>query len=207
VTRHKSQVSARALKGNKPLGVAHRCTPDLLNLCFEDSFTLEPGVVILKARRPVFDEGARAHPVPWPGLDAIAINLDVYQRASVLLEGEQNLILPHEGSEQHATPCTPHPFTFSPSSDTCARGTAPGEGTAPVRRAAKRHLEALTPPHLCEDPPAEAGGVGVGPVHAAGKVGVKAIECAVVDAHELGGALLDVDTVADAVHDIKYYKF
>jgi hypothetical protein len=174
--------------------VARGPPPDPSDPCIQSPIALELGIVVPKARRPVFDEGARVRPIPWPGPDAIAIDLDVYQRALVLLEGEQNLILPCEGSEQHAAPCTPHPFTFSPSSNTCVCGTAPGKGTAPMRRAAECHLEALTLPHLCEDPPAEAGGVGLGPVHAAGKAGAKAIECAVIDAHEPGGVSLDVDT-------------
>ena len=193
-TRHESLASARALEGMEHLGVAHGPPPDPSDPRIQSPIALELGIVVLKARRPVFDEGARVRPVPWPSPDAIAIDLDFYQRASVLLEGEQNLILPREGSEQHAAPCTPHPFTFSPSLDTCARGIVPGEGAAPVRRAAEPHLEALTPPHLCEDPLAEAGGVGLGPVHAAGKAGTKAIECAVIDAHKPGGASLDADT-------------
>ena len=57
------------------------------------------------------------------------------------------------------------------------------------------------PPHLCEDPPDEAGGVGLGPVHAAGKEGAKAVECTVVDAHEPGGALLDTNAVPATTED------
>jgi hypothetical protein len=193
-TQHESLVSARALKGMEHLGVAHGPPPDPSNPRIQSPIALELGIVVLKVRRPVFNEGARACPIPWPSPDAIAIDLDFYQRVSVLLEGEQNLILPHEGSEQHAAPYTPHPFTFSPSLDTCTRGIVPGEGAAPVRCAAKRHLEDLTPPHLCEDPLAKAGGVGLGPVHAAGKVGAKAIERIVVDSHEPGGVSLDADT-------------
>jgi hypothetical protein len=69
-------------------------------------------------------------PVLWPRLNANTTDLDVYQRVSVLLEGEQNKFLPGEGSKQHAAPCTPYPFLFSPSLDTCACGTAPGKGAA-----------------------------------------------------------------------------
>ena len=43
-------------------------------------------------------------------------------------------------------------------------------------------------------PPDEAGGVGLGPVHAAGKAGTKTVERAVIDAHDPGGASLDVST-------------
>jgi len=96
----------------------------------------------------------------------------------------------------------PHPFTFLLSSDICAHGTAPGEGVAPpVRCAADPQLEALMPPHLCEDPPDEAGGVGLGPVHAAGKGGAKAVKCTVVDVHEPGGALLDMNAVPATTED------
>jgi hypothetical protein len=42
--------------------------------------------------------------------------------------------------------------------------------------AANPHFEVLNLPGLCEDPPDEAGGVGLGPVHACGKVGTKAID-------------------------------
>ena len=51
----------------------------------------------------------------------------------------------------------------------------------------------MKPPGLCEDPPDEAGGVGLEPVHAAWKVGSKAIECAPIEAHEPGGASLDTN--------------
>jgi hypothetical protein len=97
------------------------------------------------------------------------------------------------GSKQYATPCTPHTFHFSPSLDTCARGTAPGEGAAPVR-AVDPHLEVLKPSGLREDPLEEPGGVGLGPVHAAGKAGTETIERAVIDAHEPGVASLDANT-------------
>jgi hypothetical protein len=192
-TRHESLASARALEGIEHLGVAHGPPPDPSDPRIQSPIALELGIVILKARRPVSDEGARARPVPWPGPDANTTDLDVYQRASVLLEGEQNKFLPCEGSEQHAAPCTPHPHPFSPLRNACARGIAPGEGAAPVRRAADPHLEALTPPHLCEDPPDEAGGVGLGPVHAAGKAGAVTLDRVVVDAHGPGGASLDAD--------------
>jgi hypothetical protein len=57
------------------------------------------------------------------------------------------------------------------------------------------------PPHLCEDPPEEAGGVGLGPVYAARKEGAKAIKCMVIDAHEPGGALLDTNAVRATTED------
>jgi len=80
----------------------HGHPPDLLDLWFEDPITLEAGVFVQKAQKPVFIEGEHVCPDPWPGLGAITTNLDIYSRASVLLEGEQNKILPGVGSEQHA---------------------------------------------------------------------------------------------------------
>ena len=61
-------MSAQALEGNKPLGVAHRHTPDLPDLHFEGPITLELGVIVLKAQRPIFIEGEHTCPDPWPGL-------------------------------------------------------------------------------------------------------------------------------------------
>ena len=39
--------------------------------------------------------------------------MDIYTKASVLLEGEQCYALLFEGSEQYATPCTPQLFSLS----------------------------------------------------------------------------------------------
>jgi len=55
------------------------------------------------------------------------------------------------------------------------------------------HLEVPELPGLCKDPPAELGGVGLGPVHAAGNVGAGVIEHMVFDAHEPGEASLDTN--------------
>jgi hypothetical protein len=52
----------------------------------------------------------------------------------------------------------------------------------------------LKPSGLREDPLEEPGGVGLGPVHAAGKAGTETIERAVIDAHEPGVASLDANT-------------
>ncbi len=115
---------------------------------------------------------------------------------SVLLEGEQNKFLPCLGSEQHAAPCTPHTFHFSPSPDTHAWGTAPGEGAAPIRCAADPHLEVLKLPNPNKGLLHEAGGACLGstrPVHTARKAGSKAIKCVTIEAHEPGGASLDVN--------------
>jgi hypothetical protein len=46
---------------------------------------------------------------------------------------------------------------------------------------------------LCEDPLEDPGGVGLGPVHAAGKVSAEALECVAIDVHEPGGASLDAN--------------
>jgi len=176
VTQHKSQALAWALEGSKPLGEAHGHPPDLLDLCFEDSITLELDFVV--RRRGGLSSSRGNACVPIRGLAQV---LSPSIRTSCV------------GSEQNAAPYAPHTFHFSPSLDTCARGTAPGKGAAPVRHAADPYLEALTPPHLCEDSPDEAGGVGLGPIHAAGKAGTKAVERVVIDAHEPGGASLDVN--------------
>ena len=165
-----------ALEGEEPLGEVHRHPPNLLDLHFEDPIALEPDIVIPKARKPVFNKGAHTHPNPWPSLGANTTDLDVYQRASVLLEGEQNLFLPCVGSEQYAAQPAPQiifPILLSLDTRTCS--IVPGEGTTPVQRTTNLHLEVLKPPCLCEDPPDEAGGVGLGPVHMAGKVGAKVI--------------------------------
>ncbi len=160
---------------------------------------LEPDTAIPKAQRPVFNEGAHVRPDRWPGPGAITTNLDVYPRVLVLLKGEQNKFLPCLGSEQHAAPYTPHIFHFSPLPDTCAQGAAPSEGAASIRCTADPHLEVLKPPNPNEGPLHEAGGAclgSTGPVHTAGKAGSKAIECATVEVHEPGGALLDVNTAS-----------
>ena len=66
-----------------------------------------------QAQRPVTDEGTCACPDPCPYLGIITTDSDVYTKASVLLEGEQNYALPFEGSEQYAAPCTPQSFSLS----------------------------------------------------------------------------------------------
>ncbi len=56
------------------------------------------------------------------------------------------------------------------------------------------HLEVLKPPDWNDPPLEEPGGVFLGPVHVAEKVGVEASERARVDTHEPGGASLDANT-------------
>jgi len=151
---------------------------------------------LMKAGRPAFDETARARTDPLPSPGAAATDLDAYTRASVLLEGEQNIKLPFVGCEQYATPCAPQPFSFSPfilpSLETAARNTTPGEGATLVPRAAPC-LEVLKPPEWKEPPLEEPGGVFSRPVHVAEKVGAEPIKREVIDAYDPGGALLDAN--------------
>jgi len=129
------------LRGTAPLGEVHEPPPDSPNSFTQSSVTLELGIIVLKVWRPVVNKGTHAHPNPWPSPGATTIDLDTYSKASVLLEGEHNLTLPCIGSEQHAPPCTPHSFPFSPLLNTHAHSTAPGEGTASIRHAADPHLK------------------------------------------------------------------
>ena len=108
-TWHKSPLSARTLRGTAPLGKMHGRPPDLFDLRSEDSIVLEQDVVVPKAQKPVFVEGECARPDPWPGLDTITTDLDVCSRASVLLEGEQNKILPMWGASSMSPN---HPLKF-----------------------------------------------------------------------------------------------
>jgi hypothetical protein len=137
-TWHKSQLLAWALGGNKPSGEVHGYPLDLLDPYFGAPVEGEPDIAALKARRPVFNESARAHTDPFPSLGAAATELDVCIMASVLLEGEQNNNLPSVGSEQHAAQTAPQIFLFLPSLDTRARSITPGERAAPLQCANPR---------------------------------------------------------------------
>ncbi len=193
VTWHKSLVLACTLRGTAPLGGAHGHPPDLLDLWFKDPITLEAGVVIQKAQKPVFIEAEHVHLDLWPSLGASTTYSDVYSRASVLLEGEQNKILPGVGSEQHATqPAPQNPFPFLLSLDTPTHGIMPSKGATPVQCAVKPCLKALKLSSLCEGPLDEPGGVGLGHAYIARKVGVKAVKHVIVDVHKPKGASLDV---------------
>ena len=109
-TWHKSQVSAWALEDNKPLGVAHRHTPNLPNLRFEGPIILELGVIVLKAQRPVFVEGERTHPDPWPGPGASTTDFGCpFNGISTARGGaKQNIPLCGEGAA--CCPLYPSPF-------------------------------------------------------------------------------------------------
>ncbi len=186
-------MSACTLRGTATLGGVHGHPPNLLNLQFEDPITLEAGVIVQKAQKPVFIKVECAHPDPWPSLGASTTYLDIYSRVSVLLKGEQNKILPGVGSEQHATqPAPQNPFPFPPLLNTPAHSIMPGKGTTLIQCTIKPCLEALKLSSLCKGPLDEAGGVGLGPAHAARKAGAKAVKHAIVNTHKPGGASLDV---------------
>jgi hypothetical protein len=195
---HVSQGPAQAFEGDKPFGVVLGYPPDLLDSYFEDLVEGEPNIVALKAGGPAFVECARTHPNPLPGPGAAAVDSDAYTKASVLLQGEQNIKLPFVGCEQYAAPCAPQPISFLPSPlllpslDTHARSIAPGECIASVQRA-DPHLEVLKPSDWNDPPLEEPGGVFLGPVHMAEKAGAEASERAQVDAHKPGGASLDAN--------------
>jgi len=73
-----SPVLVRAPEGKMPVGEAHGRPPDLANLSALGSTVWEPEpddpkahVRVHQARRPVFDEGARMRPDPWPNLGVL----------------------------------------------------------------------------------------------------------------------------------------
>ena len=118
--------------GNKSSEEVHGYPLDLLDLYFEAPVEGEPNIAALKAWRPIFDESVHVHPTPLPGPDATTNNFDAYTRALVLLKGEQNSILPCEGCEQHAAPCTPQNFLLPLSLDACMCGIVPGESVTSI---------------------------------------------------------------------------
>ena len=195
-TWHESQLPAWALGGNKSSGEVHGYPLDLLDPYFKAPVEGEPDIAMSKAQRPAFDETARTRTDCLPGPGAATTNLDAYTKASVLLEGEQNTNIPCIGCEQYATPCAPHPLSFSPfipaSLKTAAHDTAPGEGATLVPCTALC-LEVLKPPEWKESPPVEPGGVLPGPVHVAEKVCAETLECAVADACRPGEVSLDTN--------------
>ncbi len=77
--------------------------------------------------------------------------------------------------------------------NTYVPGITPGEGAAPILCATEPYLEALKSPGSYEDPLDEAGWVGLGPVHTAGKAGAKAVKCMTVEVIEPKGASLDMN--------------
>jgi len=146
---------------------------------------------------------------PWPSAGSEIENSDACTRASVLLEGEQKSSLPSEGSEQHATPCTPQlsplPVLLLPP-ETLAHKIPRGEGTAPIRHATNEcHLEVLKPPDIVIEDLGEAGGVPLAPSDAPQlPEGPECLGlvCVAIGKQELGGALAAMSVVimnADAV--------
>jgi hypothetical protein len=119
---------------------------------------------------------------PWPGLGAAANDLNTYTRASVLLKGEQNSVLPCKGCEQHAAPYTPQNFLLPSSLDAHMCGIMPDP-----------HLEVLKLPNWNNPPLEEPERVFLRPIHMDKKAGAEASECVQVDVHELGGASLDAN--------------
>jgi hypothetical protein len=125
--------------------------------------------------------------------------LDVCKTALVLLKGEQNINSPYVESEQHAASYALQPFAILPSPpvplppETTMHSITPGKGAASEPCAIELCLKPLRLPSLYKEPPDEPGGVGFGPVHTAGNVGMGIIKHIVVNTHELGGASLDMN--------------
>jgi len=67
--------------------------------------------------------GAHVRPDPWPSPDIVFVNLDACSGSVSLLEGEQNINLPHVGSEQGAAQTAPQIF-FILTTPTLAESTA-----------------------------------------------------------------------------------
>jgi hypothetical protein len=59
---------------------------------------------------------------------------------------------------------------------------------------------------LYEDPLEDLGGVGLRPVHAAGKVSAEALECVAIDAHEPEGVSLEANTASVSTEGIASVK-
>jgi len=189
-----SQVLAWALGSNKSSGEVHGYPLDLLNPYFKAPVEGEPNIALMKAGRLAFDKCACMQPnLLLPGPGATAVDSNIYTKASVLLKGEQNIKLPCVGCEQYAAPCVPQPLSILSlpllplSSNTHARGIVPGEHVADPC------FKVPESPSLCEDPPDEPGGVGLGPIHAAEKVGGEPIKCTPVKASKPGRASLDAN--------------
>ena len=100
-----------------------------------------------------------------------------------------------------STRARPDPWRPKP-----GRGILPGEGTASVHTA-EPCLEVWKSSRSCEDPLEEPEGVGLGPVHAAGKASAEAVDRVVVDAHEPGGASLDANALPAPTEGTASAKF
>jgi hypothetical protein len=150
-TWHESQELVQALEGQELLREVHRYPLNLLDSYFKASVEGEPGIAMLKAQRPVFDECAHVHFDLLPSPGAATTNLDVCTKALVPLKGEQNFDLPCVGSEQYAAPCAPQSFSSSPSPllppslEIITCGIAPGKHATPIQHRVP-HLEILKLP-------------------------------------------------------------
>src|SRR5712691_10623946 len=160
-------------RGMMPIGEAHGCPPDFPDPQTQGSTVWEPESddpkargCATRARRPILDEGARVRPDPWPNLGIVTIYPDTCRGSASLLEGEQNIDLPHVGSEQDAAQPAPQNSSLSfsplppvpPPPDTLARENPPGEGAATERRATEdRRPEASKPLKLQAENLQEAG--------------------------------------------------
>jgi len=217
---HRGLTSARTHEGETPIGEAYGHPPNFINPQTQGSTAWEPvsvilkaQVCVLKARRPVFDEGARMHPDPWPSLGIVIVDPDTCSGSASQLEGEQNLFSPSVGGKLHAAPPAPQYISFSPSipipslSDTLVHeNLSYGEGAATERHATEgHHPERWKPLNLQAEHLQEAGRVlsalgnipvileGPDPLGLVGTVidiDVREVEPSGIDAHEQGGALL-----------------
>ena len=140
------KVGQTSAHGKTPIGEAHG----------QEHVVVHPKVPVRvhQARRPVSDEGATARPELWPNAGGEIEDSDACTKASVLLEGvllegEQNMILPSVRSEQHAAPYTPRASSILVPlpPEILTRAIPRGEGAVPVRRATDEcHLEGLEEP-------------------------------------------------------------
>jgi len=213
--------SAQALEGKTPIGEAHARPPDLPNPQRHGSIVWEPASVVPKARvrahqvrRPIFDEGARTRPDPWPNLGVVIVDPDTCIGSALQLEGEQNIHVPCVGSELHAAPSAPQNSSSSlsplppvpPPSDTLAHeNPSHGEGAAAERCATEDHRpEPSKPSSPHEKDLQEAGGVPsvpgdspafpedldlLRPARVAENADVGKVDPPCVDLHKRGGAL------------------
>ena len=171
-TWHSGQSQAHGPEGMMHLGIAHGHPPNVPDPKSRGSTISEQAIVAPKAavcatpaRRPVVDEGERTRPDPWPSPGTVTADSDVYTRTSVLLEGEQKHVLPFEGSEQHAAPCTPQLFSSSsflvvpPPPVAVARDVLHGKRRATdLEGRADPYPEVLKPPDCAAEDLDESGG-------------------------------------------------
>jgi hypothetical protein len=202
------KVGQTSMQGVTPLGEAHGRPPDLPDPYPRGSAALEHIIVdpkacarIYEVWRPVPDKCTCACPELWPGAGGENEDLDTCTRASVLLKGEQNMILPSVRSEQYAAPYTPLPVDPLPP-ETFTHEIPRGEGIAPIRRAAnERHFEPLNPPDLVIKDLGEAGGVLSALSDAPGVPERLGLVRAAVGMHKPGGVPLAMKAIPAPTED------